>query len=276
MEPNTAARELVVVVSGLVGLMVGSFLNVVIYRVPRQMSVVRPPSHCPTCGVELSAADNVPLLSWVVLRAKCRHCRSPISARYPIVELSTGMCFVAVAWCLNSFSPLPSLLIVVATSLAATAIDFDGLPIPRSVVLAAWIGGGSLIIVAGALGNPSRIGWAAIGGSVAAAAALTTQGSERDLSRTFAIAVLAWSASWLWPAAGLLLAFWVALVAVGVAAEQKFHRSRVETNGAVGPSSEGLRDDTVNRYIAPRLSFTIVQVAGFGLILLGSALGSPH
>src|SRR3954463_14212032 len=81
----------------LLGLLVGSFLNVVIWRVPRGESVVRPPSHCPGCGTEIAARDNVPVLSWLLLRAKCRTCGTHISVRYPFVELVTAAMFAAVA-----------------------------------------------------------------------------------------------------------------------------------------------------------------------------------
>src|SRR5438045_6664371 len=84
----------VTVVCGVFGLLVGSFLNVVIYRVPRKESVVRPRSRCPGCGTQLAERDNVPVVSWLLLRGKCRTCGEPISARYPMVELLTGGLFV--------------------------------------------------------------------------------------------------------------------------------------------------------------------------------------
>ena len=78
---------------GILGLLIGSFLNVVIWRVPRGESVVRPPSHCPHCDHRLAPLDNIPLLSWLALRGRCRYCGGPISARYPAVELTTGVLF---------------------------------------------------------------------------------------------------------------------------------------------------------------------------------------
>ena len=74
----------------LFGLAVGSFLNVVIYRVPRHESIVSPPSACPMCAAPVAPRDNVPVLSWILLRGRCRHCHSPISWQYPFVELATG------------------------------------------------------------------------------------------------------------------------------------------------------------------------------------------
>ncbi|MET0843124.1 MAG: prepilin peptidase, partial [Mycetocola sp.] len=85
------------VATGAFGLLVGSFLNVVVYRVPNGMSVVSPPSACPGCGSGIKSYDNVPVLSWLALRGKCRSCREPISARYPLVEAGVGVFFAVVA-----------------------------------------------------------------------------------------------------------------------------------------------------------------------------------
>ncbi|MGE4607793.1 MAG: prepilin peptidase, partial [Myxococcota bacterium] len=80
------------------GLVIGSFLNVVIYRLPRGESLVRPGSHCPGCGAAVAPWDNIPLLSYLLLRGRCRGCKVAISARYPAVEGLTGAAFAAVAW----------------------------------------------------------------------------------------------------------------------------------------------------------------------------------
>jgi leader peptidase (prepilin peptidase)/N-methyltransferase len=80
----------------LVGLTLGSFLNVCIYRLPRGMSVVSPArSFCPNCNAQVAAYDNIPVLSWLILRGKCRNCKQPIKARYAVIELMTGLLFVA-------------------------------------------------------------------------------------------------------------------------------------------------------------------------------------
>src|SRR5215208_5033029 len=79
------------------GLLIGSFLNVVAYRLPRGESLVKPRSRCTTCGEEVRPYDNVPLLSWLLLRGRCRHCGTRISARYPAVELVTALVFGAIA-----------------------------------------------------------------------------------------------------------------------------------------------------------------------------------
>ncbi len=93
---------LVVVFAFVFGALIGSFLNVVLWRVPRGESVVSPPSHCPSCGTDLTPIDLVPVLSWVGLRGRCRHCGDRISARYPLVELSVAVVFGVVAWLLVS------------------------------------------------------------------------------------------------------------------------------------------------------------------------------
>src|SRR5947209_19425504 len=92
----TAVTAFVTVVCGLFGLVVGSFLNVVIYRVPRKESVVRPRSRCPNCGTQLAERDNIPVVSWLLLHGRCRTCRAPISARYPVIELLTAVVFGAI------------------------------------------------------------------------------------------------------------------------------------------------------------------------------------
>ena len=88
----------------LFGLILGSFLNVCIYRMPRELSVVSPRSACPSCGTPISALDNIPVLSWIILGGKCRNCKAPISPRYAIVELITGV-FFALSFLLGGPGP---------------------------------------------------------------------------------------------------------------------------------------------------------------------------
>ena len=123
-----------VVGCGLLGLAVGSFLNVVIYRVPRGESVVRPGSHCPTCAVAIAPRDNIPVLSWIVLRGRCRRCGAAITPRYVLVEALTGILFAGTAARLGATWALPAVLASVATLAALAAIDLEKLILPKRVV----------------------------------------------------------------------------------------------------------------------------------------------
>lgn len=132
---------LVVVLSALVGFVVGSFLNVVVWRVPRGESVVHPPSACPRCGRAIRARDNVPVLSWLLLRGRCRDCGAPISLRYPLVEAGTGALFALVAWyCWAQDVPwlLPGLAYLAAVSVALALIDLDVHRLPDAIVLPSY------------------------------------------------------------------------------------------------------------------------------------------
>jgi leader peptidase (prepilin peptidase)/N-methyltransferase len=84
--------------AGLVGSAVGSFLNVCVYRLPRNESLLHPPSTCPRCGTRIAWHDNVPVLGWLWLRGRCRTCREPISAQYPLIELGVGLMWAGAAW----------------------------------------------------------------------------------------------------------------------------------------------------------------------------------
>ena len=101
-----------VVVSGVLGLAIGSFLNVVIWRVPRKESVVHPASHCPSCEAPIAPLDNIPVLSWLLLRGRCRHCGNPIPVRYPLVEASCAVLFAAVALRFGTDWALPAYLVL--------------------------------------------------------------------------------------------------------------------------------------------------------------------
>ena len=123
---------------GVLGLLIGSFLNVVIWRVPRGESIVKPPSHCPRCGTRLAARDNVPVLSWLVLRGMCRTCREPISPRYPLVELATGVLFALLAVKFGWHAVLPAYLSLAAVGVALAMIDFDHHRLPDALTLPSY------------------------------------------------------------------------------------------------------------------------------------------
>lgn len=131
---DVSVVTLLIVYCSVMGLVVGSFLNVVIYRVPRHLSIVRPRSACPTCQHAIAERDNIPVISWLVLRGRCRNCRSPISARYPLVELATGVLFALSAWRVGVHLDLVAYLILVAALVALALIDLEHLLLPRSIV----------------------------------------------------------------------------------------------------------------------------------------------
>ncbi|MDP9101783.1 MAG: prepilin peptidase, partial [Actinomycetota bacterium] len=123
---------------GVLGLAIGSFLNVVVWRVPRGESVVRPPSACPGCGKPIRSRDNVPVLGWLVLRGRCRDCSMPISVRYPLVEAATALLFVAVALRFGADPVVPAFLYLAAVGLALALIDIDTHRLPNSLVLPSY------------------------------------------------------------------------------------------------------------------------------------------
>jgi leader peptidase (prepilin peptidase)/N-methyltransferase len=125
-------------VTGLLGLAVGSFLNVVIYRVPRDESLVRPGSHCPHCSSAIRNRHNVPVLGWLMLRGRCADCAAPISVRYPLVEAGTAALFVAVAAKFGYSWELPAYLYLAAVSIALAAIDIDLMRLPDKIVLPSY------------------------------------------------------------------------------------------------------------------------------------------
>jgi leader peptidase (prepilin peptidase) / N-methyltransferase len=119
---------------GLLGLAVGSFLNVVIYRVPRGESIVTPRSACPACGAPVRERDNVPVLSWLLLHGRCRDCKAPISPRYPIVELTCAALFAGLAARFGYQWDLPAYLVFFAGLLALSCIDVERMLLPKKIV----------------------------------------------------------------------------------------------------------------------------------------------
>jgi leader peptidase (prepilin peptidase) / N-methyltransferase len=132
------AEAFVALAAGVVGVVIGSFLNVVIWRVPRGESVVSPPSHCPGCDTPIAPRDNVPVLSWLLLRGKCRHCHNPISPRYPLVELATGVLFAPMAVRFGLAWDLPAYLYLAAIAVALALIDIDVHRLPNAIVLPSY------------------------------------------------------------------------------------------------------------------------------------------
>jgi leader peptidase (prepilin peptidase)/N-methyltransferase len=142
-----------VAAAGLLGALIGSFLNVVAYRMPRGESLVTPASHCPGCGEPVRPYDNVPVLSWLLLRGKCRGCGERISARYPLIELMTAVAFAAVALARGLDSGLLLELPFTAMLIAVAAIDLEHRIIPNRILLPMAVWG----LAAGAAIDPDAV-----------------------------------------------------------------------------------------------------------------------
>jgi leader peptidase (prepilin peptidase)/N-methyltransferase len=127
--------------AAVLGLVVGSFLNVVIWRVPRGESIVRPASACPSCATPIRPRDNIPVLSWLLLRGRCRSCRAPIAVRYPIVELATCALFAAIAARFGAHVLLPAFLYLAAVGLTLAVIDLDTHRLPDVLTLPTYVVG---------------------------------------------------------------------------------------------------------------------------------------
>jgi leader peptidase (prepilin peptidase)/N-methyltransferase len=137
VHPTSTFRRvtaLVAAICGIFGLAVGSFLNVVIWRVPRRESISAPPSHCPECDHAIAPYDNVPVISWLALRGRCRHCGVRISARYPAVELLTALLFAAMGARFYDSLVLPAYLVFTAGLIALSMIDLDHYLLPNRVM----------------------------------------------------------------------------------------------------------------------------------------------
>lgn len=122
-------------ISLLFGLVVGSFLNVVIYRLPNGQSLVHPGSHCPRCGQPVRWHDNIPVIGWLLLHGRCRDCKERISVRYPLVEAATGLAFLLAFWRLGLQWPLLLVWVFIAVMICVAFIDYDHMIIPDKIVL---------------------------------------------------------------------------------------------------------------------------------------------
>jgi leader peptidase (prepilin peptidase)/N-methyltransferase len=136
------------IVSGLFGLVIGSFVGVVADRVPREESVVKPPSHCTSCGAQLRVVDNIPVISYLVLRGKCHSCDVRIPPVDLYVELTTALLFVAFAWRLPTLWALPSYCVLAAGLVALSVIDFAHKRLPTPIVYLTAGSAGALLVLA--------------------------------------------------------------------------------------------------------------------------------
>jgi leader peptidase (prepilin peptidase)/N-methyltransferase len=162
-----------VAIAFLGGLIVGSFVTVVAYRVPRGESIVGPRSRCPACGVQIAAYDNIPVVSWALLRGRSRCCGEPISARYPLTELGLGTLYaatVAVLWG-DGGAEIALGLVFVTMLLAVTVTDLERRIIPNKILFVAALVGAVIAAVADPGSLPERAAAAAAAGGRRVAAA---------------------------------------------------------------------------------------------------------
>jgi leader peptidase (prepilin peptidase)/N-methyltransferase len=136
------------VVAALFGACIGSFLNVVIFRLPLGQSIVSPPSRCPKCGYRLKWYDNVPIFGWLLLGGRCRHCKNLISVQYPLVELVTALLFVLVVWVTPPGPLMVSRLLFVCILIALFGIDLEHQILPNSITLPGIVAGVLLSFIA--------------------------------------------------------------------------------------------------------------------------------
>jgi leader peptidase (prepilin peptidase)/N-methyltransferase len=150
---------------GLVGLLVGSFLNVVIVRMPDDQSIFSPSSHCPECKAPIRPRDTIPVLSWVLLRARCRSCGTAIPAGYPLVELANAGLWVVAGLRFGTSWALVPVLVLFSTLLAQSVIDLELYRLLDKITFP--VAGASVVLIAGASaleGDVSRVGLAVLGG----------------------------------------------------------------------------------------------------------------
>ena len=201
-------------VAGLFGLLIGSFLNVLAYRVPLGRSVVSPPSACPSCAHAIRWKDNIPVVSWLLLRGKCRDCSVPISPRYPLVEAGTGVLFAGTYLVIGPDWVLTAYLLFVATTVALVLTDLDHKRIPNRILYPATLAAVPLLAVGALLDDTlSAIPRALAGGAIyfglLLIIALVARGGfgMGDVKLAFLLGIFLAFPSWETLGAGVFLAF---------------------------------------------------------------------
>ena len=148
-----------VILAVVMGLAFGSFANVVVHRVPLKQSIVKPASRCPSCGVELRARDNIPVISWLLLRGKCHNCGARISPRYPAIEILTSVLFGLAAWRIRPSTDLIAYLPLLWVLVVLSFIDLEHKLLPNRIVVPSFIAGVVLLGIAVAVGPPGLGAW---------------------------------------------------------------------------------------------------------------------
>jgi leader peptidase (prepilin peptidase)/N-methyltransferase len=134
-------NSLVTAIIFVSGSAIGSFLNVVVYRLPAGLSVMRPPSRCPKCLNQLKPYENIPVFGWLWLRGRCNHCLRPISARYPLVEAATGLLFLLIFWRFGGTVQTLGFWALFSWLLALSLIDCDTMTLPNSLTRSGLVAG---------------------------------------------------------------------------------------------------------------------------------------
>ena len=134
-------NSLVTAIVFVSGSAIGSFLNVVVYRLPQNVSVMWPPSRCPKCLNQLKPYENIPVFGWLWLRGRCNHCLRPISARYPLVEAATGLLFLIVFWRFGAGVQTLGFWALFSWLLALSLIDWDTMTLPNSLTRSGLVAG---------------------------------------------------------------------------------------------------------------------------------------
>lgn len=157
---------------GAFGTAFGSFLNVVAYRLPRGESIVAPPSHCPTCNEPIKARDNIPILSWLLLRGHCRNCKAAISPRYPLIEAATGALCVAAVLATSSTVDAALAVVLIFVLVPAAAIDLEYRVIPNPITGFGAIAAVLVGTILDPAGEPTRLIAGVVAGGLLLIAAL--------------------------------------------------------------------------------------------------------
>lgn len=142
--PDAALQAFAVAVAGVLGLVVGSFLNVVVARVPERRSLASPPSACPACGTPIKPYDNIPVFSWLLLRGRCRACGEPIAAQYPLVEAATGFLYAAIVWRFGPGWDAAVAILLTSILIPLAVIDRQIFKLPNPIT---YFGAASLLVL---------------------------------------------------------------------------------------------------------------------------------
>jgi len=257
-------------VAALIGLFVGSFLNVVVYRVPRHLSISKPRSFCPTCQRQLSWWENVPLMSWVALGGHCRICKESISIRYPVVEASTAVSFALVTMAWSGSAEAIAYCLLASTLIAIVIIDIGTLRAPLAI---AGIGTtlGDLALVAATIWTHhwTILVGAQIGLAIGCFAFAILRSSDPECLRSggFGRTALLPGCCWLgglW-AFGSLVGLVAAVGSLGISiAIRRWMHEPVDQSGGTGLATGAWR--RINRFLRLPLVLSVVVGVTVGLV----------